>query len=324
VTEARERHVRVGGLRIHVRELVPSATSNAGPPLLMLNGMSAPVEWWKTLEGRLDGMHLIQFDAPGVGRSQTPWMPVSVQTVAWMAAKVLDKVGVRQADVLGYSLGGMVAQQLAWQSRDRVRRIVLAATGPGFGAVPAQTLRLLNVATPLRYMNRGLYDRSAPNLFGGAARTDPEFLARQTARREASPPNKVGYLMQAMSLGGWSSVPLLSRVRQPVLVVTGDDDPMMLPVNSYILARRLPNARLVVAPGEGHLIMMDPASAALDPIAAFLQAHRLEDEPAWRDATVVDDALLHEALRSTRDASRPLRAAGAVWRRVWPSVGRPM
>jgi pimeloyl-ACP methyl ester carboxylesterase len=317
VTSAgRDHDVRIAGLRIGVRE------AGDGPPLLMINGMGAPVQWWETLERRLGGMRLIQFDAPGVGRSQTPWVPVTVQAAAWMAAKVLDKFGIERADVLGYSHGGMVAQQLAWQSRDRVRRLVLAATGPGFGGVPAPATRLLNAATPLRYMNRGLYDRTAAGLFGGAARTDPEFLARHTARREASPPNKVGYVMQSLSLSTWTGLPLLSRIRQPVLVVTGDDDPMMPPVNSYILARRLPGARLLVAPGEGHLILMDDGSAALDPIAAFLRAERLDDEPVWREATVVDDALLQSALRAATDASKPLRAAGAVWRRAWPTVPR--
>ena len=316
MTADRERDVRIAGLRIQVRE------AGDGPPVLLVNGMGAPVPWWSTLESLLEGLRLIEFDAPGVGRSQTPWMPLPIQSAAWIARRVLDEVGVRRADVLGYSLGGMVAQELALQSPGRVRRLVLAATGCGFGGVPAPTLRLLNAATPLRYMSRGLYERTAPSLFGGAARTDPEFLARHAARRESHPPNKLGYLMQAISVGGWSSLPWLSRLRQPALVVTGDDDPMMLPVNSYILARRIPNARLLVARGEGHLMLMDAGSAALAPIAAFLRARRLDDEPAWRDARVVDDDALAAALQATRDASRPLGAVGAVWRRVWPAVAR--
>jgi pimeloyl-ACP methyl ester carboxylesterase len=316
MTSVSERDVRIAGLRVHVRE------TGEGPPVLLVNGMGAPVPWWSTLERSLGELRLIEFDAPGVGRSQTPWMPVPIQSAAWIARKVLDVAGVERADVLGYSLGGMIGQELALQSPGRVRRLVLAATSCGFGGVPAPMLRLLNAATPARYMSRRLYDRTAPDLFGGAARTDPDFLARHSARREADPPNKVGYLMQALSVSTWSSLPWLSRLRQPTLVVTGDDDPMMLPANSYILARRIEGARLVVAPGEGHLMLMDERSAALAPIAAFLRADRLDDEPAWRAATIVDDARLEAALRATNDASRPLRAVGAVWRRAWPSVAR--
>jgi pimeloyl-ACP methyl ester carboxylesterase len=318
MSAARERDIRVAGLRIHVRE------AGEGPPVLLINGMGAPVPWWETLEGSLHDLHLIEFDAAGVGRSQTPWMPVPIQSAAWIARKVLDAVGVGRADVLGYSLGGMVAQELALQAPRRVRRLVLAATSCGFGSVPAPMVRVLNAATPVRYMSRRLYDRTAPDLFGGAARTDPDFLARHAARREADPPNKLGYLMQAVTVSTWSSLPWLSRLGQPTLVVTGDDDPMMLPVNSYILARRIGNARLVVAPGEGHLMLMDERSAALAPIAAFLRADRLDDEPAWRAAAIVDDARLEAALRATNDASRPLRAMGAVWRRAWPPAARAM
>jgi poly(3-hydroxyoctanoate) depolymerase len=313
---ARERDVRIAGLRIHIREV------GEGPPLLLLNGLGAPTAWWSTLEGQLGGMRLIEFDAPGVGGSQTPWVPARIEFLGWLAARVLDNAEVERADVLGYSLGGMIAQQLAARSPDRVRRLVLCSTGPGFGGVPAGLTKLLNVATPLRYLSKELYDLTTPGLVGGRARTDPEFLERHAERRFATPPNKRGYMLQMIGLSAWSSLPLLSRIEGPALVVTGDDDPLMPMPNAYILARHIPNARLHVAAGEGHLLLMDEQSAAFETIRGFLEAKALDDAPAWRDAEVVDDATLAAAMPESKGIGKPLGAVTAAWRRAWSPPSR--
>jgi poly(3-hydroxyoctanoate) depolymerase len=310
------RDVRIAGLRIRIREV------GDGPPVLLLNGLGAPNAWWATLERHLEGMRLIEFDAPGVGDSQTPWVPARMEFLGWLAAQVLDKAGVRRADVLGYSLGGMIAQQLAARSPQRVRRLVLTSTGCGFGGVAAGITKLLNVATPLRYVSKGLYERTIPGLVGGRARSDPDFLERHSERRFTNPPNKRGYMLQVTALGGWSSLPLLSRIQSPTLVVTGDDDPLMPMANAHILARRIPNARLRVIPGEGHLLLMDEQSAAFEPIRRFLRAETLDRDAAWRDATVVDDALLAAAMPESKGAGRAFGAPGAAWRRAWRPPAR--
>ena len=308
--------MRIAGLRIRVREV------GEGPPVLLLNGLGAPNAWWATLEGRLEGMRLIEFDAPGAGDSQTPWLPARIEFLGWLAAQVLDKAGEPRADVLGYSLGGMIAQQLAARSPQRVRRLVLASTGCGFGGVTAGFTKLLNVATPLRYVSKGLYERTIADLVGGRARSDPDFLERHSERRFANPPNKRGYMLQVTALSGWSSLPVLSRIQCPTLVVTGDDDPLMPMANAYILARRIPNARLRVMPGEGHLLLMDEQSAAFDPIRGFLEAETLEHETAWRAATVVDDALLAAAMPQPTGVGKAVGAVGAGWRRAWSPPSR--
>jgi pimeloyl-ACP methyl ester carboxylesterase len=312
----RERDVRISGLRIHIREV------GEGRPLLLLNGLGAPTAWWSTLEGHLDGVRLIEFDTPGVGGSQTPWLPTRVEYLGWLAARVLDHVNVQRADVLGYSLGGMIAQHLAARSPERVRRLVLTSTGCGFGGVQAGITKLLNVGTPLRFMSKDLYERTLPDLVGGRARSDPEFLERHRERRFTSPPNKRGYMLQTMALGGWSSLPVLSRIQAPTFVVTGDDDPLMPLPNAYLLARRIPNARLHVAVGEGHLLLMDEHSSAFAPIRAVLRAKSLERTQVWRNATVVDDAALAAAMPESKGAGRALGLPGTAWRRVWRPPAR--
>ncbi len=145
---------QIDGLRVLVREV------GEGSPVLLINGLGAHTAMWAPLEQALTGFRLIEFDAPGAGRSQTPRLPGSVASMARIAAGVLDAVGVEQADVLGYSLGGMVGQELAAGAPERVRRLVLAATSCGLGAVPGNLGAMLNLATPLRYYSRTFYDRT--------------------------------------------------------------------------------------------------------------------------------------------------------------------
>src|SRR5438105_15774061 len=105
--EAHERSVCLDGLWIHVREV------GEGPPVLLINGVGASTAMWACLEEALAGFRVISFDAPGAGRSAAPLLPVSIPRVARLAALVLDATGVERADVIGYSMGGIVAQQLA-------------------------------------------------------------------------------------------------------------------------------------------------------------------------------------------------------------------
>src|SRR3954451_6681826 len=104
---------------------------------------------WKPLREALPGPRLIAFDAPGTGRSATPPIPLSLEALARVAEGVLDELGVERADVLGYSFGGAVAQRLARRAPERVRRLVLAATTPGWGGVPGSLRPPRRVAKPV-------------------------------------------------------------------------------------------------------------------------------------------------------------------------------
>jgi poly(3-hydroxyoctanoate) depolymerase len=313
MTPVHERRLHVGGLRIHVREV------GEGRPVLLINGLGAHAAMWQPVEEVLAGLRLIEFDAPGTGASRSTLLPVPIPALARLAVRVLDELGVERADVLGYSMGGVVAQLLAAQAPERVRRLVLVATTPGMGGVPGDPYAMTAVATPLRYWSRTYYARTIGGMVGGRARTDSEWVAEHGRLRRRSPPSAWGYAGQLFSLGTWTSLPLLHRVRHPALVVTGDDDPLVPPANSYLLARRLPDARLLVAAGEGHLLLMDPDSTALEAIRGFLTAERLEDAAAWRDGAVVDDAAVRAALADARSPVQPLEAIGRVMRRMWPA-----
>lgn len=253
--------VRVDGLDLRV------AVEGEGPPLLLINGIGANIEMWAPFVARLSGRRLIMFDAPGAGQSSRTRQPVRMRRLSRVVSGLLDALGHDQVDVLGYSFGGALAQQLAHQSPERVRRLVLAGTMCGIG-LPANPLVLALMATPYRYYSRAHLERISPLIYGGLSRREPEVLRRHLAARMARPPSMLGYQWQLYALAGWSSVLWLHRLEQPTLVLHGEKDPIVPLVNSRLMARRIPGARLQVLPAAGHLFLIDqpeePAAMVMD------------------------------------------------------------
>jgi poly(3-hydroxyoctanoate) depolymerase len=282
----------VAGLRLRVREF------GSGRPLLLINGIGAHMDMWAPMEKALPGTRLIAFDAPGTGRSQTPWVPLSIEQLASLAEQLLDRLEYDRVDVLGYSFGGLIAQFLARQAPERVRRLVLAATTPGWGGVPGSMWTLSQMSTPLRYYWRPYYESVIGGLMGGRARTDAGFVRRHGNARLINPPSPLGYAHQLLAM--WASpgtLGWLNEVAADTLVVTGDDDPVMPLGNALLLARHIPSARLFIARGEGHMLLMDDLSKIFGVMRSFLGAVGVERSRAWQDATEVDDRMLEDALR---------------------------
>ena len=258
--------VRAGGLRLRV------ARHGAGRPLLLINGIGANLDMWAPFARRVSDRELIAFDAPGTGLSQRPRGPLRMSGLARIVRALLDEFELERADVLGYSFGGGLAQELARREPDRVRRLVLCATGPGIGGVPPRPLAALMLATPARYYHRRLLELSLPHIAGGNTARDPAALAEHAGERLARPPDVIGYAYQLYAAAGWTSLPWLHRISAPTLVVAGDDDPSVPVGNARILAARLPNARVHVLTGGGHLFLLDEPENAIAPILSFLDA----------------------------------------------------
>src|SRR4029453_18876864 len=193
----------------------------------------------------------ITVDAPGTGRSSSYRCPRRMPGLARPMVRMLDELGYAEVDLLGVSFGGVLAQQLAHQAPDRVRRLVLAATGPGVGGVPGSPRVLLALATPRRYTQPDYFRRVAGDIYGGLARHDPDAALHGSLARFAKAPSLSGYLAQLYAIAGWTSVPWLRRIRQPTLVIAGDNDPIVPLVNAHLLTRLIPAARLHIVEGGG-------------------------------------------------------------------------
>jgi pimeloyl-ACP methyl ester carboxylesterase len=250
------RQYTVNGLRTRVE------VRGDGPPLLLIMGLWGEVAAWDPLIERLGGFRTIAFDAPGIGDTELPSFPATLPALARFSAEVLDVVGIPRAHVLGVSFGGLVAQQLAALAPSRVDRLVLASTTSGLLCVPGQPAALMRLLAPWTFAH-GQAD--VGNVFGGRLRRDPALLARLGLR---GPRGISTYLNRLSGLGGWWGMPW--TIRQPTLVLTGDDDPIVPASNSRILAACLPHARLHVVRGGGHLVLFDSPAQVAPVIGGFL------------------------------------------------------
>ena len=190
----RMRILTIGGraIRVSVREGTPGR-----PPLLLCNGIGASLELFQPFVDALDPQRpVIRFDMPGIGGSPAPVVPYHLATLPSLLAGLLDQLGYEQADVLGISWGGGLAQQFALSRPDRVRRLVLVATGPGSLMVPGHPRVLLRMLTPRRHRDPGHAARIAGELYGGSAREDPT-LARDLLHATHTPGPGPGLLLPA-------------------------------------------------------------------------------------------------------------------------------
>jgi poly(3-hydroxyalkanoate) depolymerase len=261
------RSVEVHGTRIRVR------TQGEGRPLLLVMGIGASLDMWAPYAAQMvaRGYRVISFDLPGAGASPPTIPPRRMSALAKIGLGVLDALEIERANVLGVSFGGCVAQELGRLAPTRVDRLVLAATAPGLGGVPGRLSALVHLTTPWRYWSPAYVARVAPSLYGGRARRDPALHGTMPVRFER-PPSWYGYATQLYAICGWTSLPWLRRLSMPTLVLAGDDDPIIRVVNGRILASLIPDARLRVLAGGGHLFLLEQAAASAAIVDEFLRS----------------------------------------------------
>ena len=210
--------------------------------------------------GVVDGLaaehHVVTFDNRGVGASSGA-PSNSIEQMADDAINFIKAMGFTKVDLFGFSMGGMVAQEVVLKQPQLVRKIILAGTGPaggeGISAVTSITfydmLRgFLTGQDPKQYL---FFTRTPNGVEAGKA-----FLARLTERSENRDKkiSMTAFLAQLEAIRAWGrkEPENLSLVQNPVLVVNGDSDRMVPSKNSEDLARRLPNSTLIIYPDSGH------------------------------------------------------------------------
>src|SRR5213080_2580254 len=221
--QAETRTITVKGQRLRVAIRKGDGTRT---PLLLLNGIGVNFEVLQQFVDALDpAIEVIRFDVPGTGGSPAPLVPFRFSALARLVTKMLDTLGYQQVDGLGVSWGGALAQQFAFQYPMRCRRLILVSTGTGALMVPGRPSALAKIATPRRYQDPIHMEQIAGEIYGGKVRTHPEYAHEfaQTARLGST----LGYYYQMLGGVGWTSIPWLHKLRQPTLILHGDDDPLV-------------------------------------------------------------------------------------------------
>ena len=241
-------------------------------PLLIFNGIGASMELLVPFIESLPNMGVVTFDVPGTGKSDPPLLPWRLSSHARLARVILRRLNIDRVNVLGVSWGGALAQEFVRRYPDSTVRLILAATSPGQIMVPAHPRVLLKMAHVRRYSDPEYMVSIAGEIYGGSLRTDRAALARHA--KGLRRPSEKGYYYQMLAGLGWSSLCWLRKLHHPTLVMQGSDDPLIPTINGKILARLLPNARLVMV-DCGHLFLLTRSRELAPVINEFLGASGL-------------------------------------------------
>jgi len=273
---AENRSVEVGGETLVYRRF-GNAESKA-PPLLFLQHFRGNLDTWDpALVDRIAReREVILLDNRGVGAS-TGAVPDNVDDMARDVLRFVDALGLTEIDVLGFSLGGYVAQELALVRPRLIRRLVLAGTAPqGAPGIHRWTDEVFALATPDSFDPDGFMRL----FFSGSEESRAkgmEFLGRISARtgEPDEPADLAARDAQLEAITRWgipdpSRLPRLAAITQPTLVANGDNDPMMITENSRLLARHLPNAQLRIYPDAGHGFLDQYPEEFAEEVNAFL------------------------------------------------------
>jgi pimeloyl-ACP methyl ester carboxylesterase len=246
--------VDVGGVKFAYRQL----GADTGVPVIFLNHLSAVLDNWdpRVVDGIAARRRVITFDNRGIGASQGSTLD-SVEAMARDAVAFIRALGFEQVDLLGFSLGGFIAQVIAQEEPQLVRKIVLAGTGPaggeGIDKVTSVTIRdmikgALTFKDPKYYL---FFTRTSNGRI--AARQFLERLKERTDNRDRSI-SLTAFRTQLKAIHAWGRQEPsdLTGIQQPVLVVNGEADRMVPSSNSVDLARRLPKAKLILYRDAGH------------------------------------------------------------------------
>ena len=252
--DAQNLSVNAGGIAFAYRDLGP----RDGVPLVLLNHWGAVLDNFdpQVVDGLASKHRVIATDYRGIGASSGT-APVTVDQMARDAIALIRALGFDKVDLLGFSLGGFVAQDVALKAPDLVRKLILTGTGPAGGAGiakvgavswPLMIKGLLTLRDPKFY----LFFTSTPN----GRRSAQAFLNRlkeRKAQRDKGP-TPSAFLRQLKAIKAWGKqAPQdLSRIEIPVLIANGDHDIMVPTVNSTDMARRIAGAQLVIYEDAGH------------------------------------------------------------------------
>lgn len=266
-------YVEGRGIRFAYRRLGPAT----GTPLVLLQHFAGNIDAWDpvVVNALATDRPVIAFDNAGVGRS-TGQTPDNVAAMAKDAVAFINLLGLSEVDLLGFSLGGCVAQQIAAEQEQLVRKLILVGTAPKGGE------EHLLAALQEAFSQTDAPDPRLPLFFTKSSASQSSGLAflKRTKLREDDRDTDNGPAVtdpQAKALITWCATPdpehsILRAIRQPTLVVSGSHDTMLPANNAYAMLRQLSNAQLILYPDSGHGALFQYHETFVSDVRTFLEA----------------------------------------------------
>ncbi len=247
-----------------------------GTTLVLISGLGYPAwQWRRMLPFLTRHLQVITFDNRGVGETDKPVGPYTAGLLAADTAGLLDALGIESAVVMGHSMGGFIAQELALSFPSKVSKLVLSSTnfgGPHHAPVTPEAMLVLSDMTsdPLTRFKNGLVVSTAP----GFADLHPEIIREWLEWRISNPLDVGGY--QAQMAIGLALIPAeasfenkLPDIKVPTLILFGAYDKVVPPANADLLASKIPGSKVVILPDAGHFFPMEVPEAASQVVIDF-------------------------------------------------------
>ncbi len=244
-----------------------------GAPLIMIRGLGSTADHWVAqVPAFSERFRVVIFDNRGIGRSDKPDIPYTIGMMAQDTLGLMHGLNIRRAHVLGMSMGGMIAQQIAIRSPEMVHGLVLCCTHCGGKHVfpPDEEIGRLFGEYIATGSDEG-FEKTLKALFAQKTLNERPDIAqsyREISKRFPSPPKFL--IRQFEAVQGHDSWGDLVRIKAPTLVLTGSEDVLVPPKNSEILAARIPKARLEIIEGGAHQFPVERADVFNDTVLNFL------------------------------------------------------
>ncbi len=262
--------VTVGDISIYYE------THGQGEPLVLIMGLGGGSSmWWRQVAFFSPEYQVIVYDSRGVGLTDKPDIPYSMNMLVSDAVGLLEKLGIVSAHVYGVSMGGMVAQELALRNPDLVSSLILGATtcGGGHAAMPSQeTLQDLFSIMTLS-PDKAVRVSTSVTFSAAFVERHPEKINEWLIKGAESPPSPMGFKRQAEAAASFDTWDRLPQITAPTLILAGTADQLIPSDNSRIMASRIPNAKLVLFEGAGHGYLWEAEDEANQIVHAFLRQH---------------------------------------------------
>ncbi len=251
---------KVGGVELYYEVM------GNGKPLVMIMGLTANSKWWppQLLDALAEQFKVIIFDNRGAGRSSRSDDPFNMMTMADDTIGLMDALGVDNAHLLGVSMGGMIAQEIALNYPQRVDKLVLCATAPGGAKTVLKPEVIANMVQsnqlPLEDREKFIVDV----LFTEDFVTENADLVEEYCERLREYPMDPPYIMrQTEAVVGFDSFHRLGDIKASTLVIGGSEDKLLPPENSRLIAENITGAKLIILEGMGHAVMAEPDNFVL-------------------------------------------------------------
>jgi 3-oxoadipate enol-lactonase len=249
-------------------------STGEGPPVLLLHPLGVDRSFWDVVLPALDGFEVLTYDFPGHGRTPAPEEPYTIEDLADQARALLRQGGHAPVDVVGVSLGGLVAQRLAADAPDLVRRLVVVDAVAVYPEPMREMWRDRAARAPLEGVEPFLEPTLA--LWFTADRLAEGGPVVEQARRSFLAGEGKGYALACRALADVDLTDALDRITAPTLVVCGADDAPPFTAAARDLGDRLPDARLVWLAPARHAGVLEQPGQFSEALGGFLREDRAE------------------------------------------------